>query len=526
MAVRFLEDLSVDGDVGIGTTSPESKLHVDAGDVTITGFNTSRFIRFTEPANSYQGGFINYDGSANIFYFGTHNANDQLTANDVRAFSIARGSTETVFNGVVKFSGGYVLDSSHSLRIDSASSQPILFSHADSEVMRISSGNVGIGTTSPDHLLQVESSGNAEIQAQRVAGAGVLIQSQSAVGVVGTNTNHRLDLKTNNATRATISTSGNFGIGTSSPAKTLDVNGDTNITGYLDLTTSSPTGSPLLRFYQSTTRRGFIQMADTNDNLRVTSEYGSVSLEAAATSGVDSDTSYIRINPGGTVEIGAVDGDATITTDGNMTFRTDADNDETSQKFSFQSNSPATEVASISDTGALSIATIELGNTDTTLARASAGKVTIEGAPIQTTQMSMSHHNFYFNTTSTTVDYFVPFNSLTESSNPTITNYYGRMVAPYDGRIVKAVINTTAAIGTACSAQFWVATSAGTFAPSPAETVSNINLNTANTAATATFSGTSTAEFSEGDVVGLSIQKSGTASTAYIQVTIVWEYTV
>ena len=170
---------------------------------------------------------------------------------------------------------------------------------------------------------------------------------------------------------------------------------------------------------------------------------------------------------------------------------------------------------------------IELGHaSDTTIARASAGKVTIEGAPIQTTQMSMSHHNFYFNTTSTTIDYFVPFNSLTESSNPTTTNYYGRMVAPYDGRIVKAVINTTAAIGTACSAQFWVATSSGVFAPSPAETVSNINLNTANTAATATFSGTSTAEFSEGDVVGLSIQKSGTTSTAYIQVTIVWEYTV
>lgn len=307
----------------------------------------------------------------------------------------------------------------------------------------------------------------------------------------------------------------------------FETGGDTTINGYLDITTSSASGSPLIRFNQTTTRRGFIQMADTNNNLRVASEYGSVSLEAASSGGTDSDTSYIRIQPGGTVEIGAVDGDATIATDGNMTFRIDADNDETSQKFAFQNNA-STEIASLDESGNLSLdGGIELGNaSDTTIARASAGKVTIEGAPIQTTQMSMSHHNFYFNTTSTTVDYFVPFNSLTESSNPTTTNYYGRMVAPYDGRIVKAVINTTAAIGTACSAQFWVATASGTFAPSPAETVSNINLNTANTAATATFSGTSTAEFSEGDVVGLSIQKSGTASTAYIQVTIVWEYTV
>lgn len=310
-------------------------------------------------------------------------------------------------------------------------------------------------------------------------------------------------------------------------AKPLNITGDTSITGHLDITTSSASGSPLIRFNQTTTRRGFIQMADTNNNLRVASEYGSVSLEAASSDGTDSDTSYIRINPGGTVEIGAVDGDATIATDGNMTFRIDADNDEASQKFAFQNNA-STEVASLDESGNLSLdGGIELGHaSDTTIARASAGKVTIEGAPIQTTQMSMSHHNFTFNTASTTVDYFVPFNTLSESSNNTSAIYYGRMVAPYDGRIVKAVINTTAAIGTACSAQFWVATSAGVFAPSPAETVSSIDLNTANTAATATFSGTSTAEFSEGDVVGLSIQKSGTASTAYIQVTIVWEYTV
>ena len=315
---------------------------------------------------------------------------------------------------------------------------------------------------------------------------------------------------------------GNVGIGTSSPAKTLDVNGDTNITGYLDLTTSSPTGSPLLRFYQSTTRRGFIQMADTNNNLRVTSEYGSVSLEAAATSGVDSDTSYIRINPGGTVEIGAVDGDATITTDGNMTFRTDADNNETSQKFSFQSNNPVTEVASISDTGALSIATIELGSTDTTLARASAGKVTIEGAPIQTTQMSVSYHNFYFNTTSTTVDYFIPFNNLNEGSNPTSTAYYTRKVAPFDGKLNRVTVHTTAAIGTNCTLQFWIASATDTFT-SYTEQVTGINLNTAYSSATAVFS---SATFSEGDVLGVSIIKSGTASTAYIQLSAVWEYTV
>jgi hypothetical protein len=488
MAVRFLEDLNVDGDVGIGTTSPSEKLEV-VGTLRLHDGTDQGTILFREDRDDV---YIKEDGYA--LTFGAPSGIEfemDSNNNDSDYFDVMhRGTSRFYIDGPT--------------------------------------GDVGIGTTSPNAKLSVKSSSTNNWVFRATASDGGDLGGIYEDG----GTNAELYIKNSAGTSSVLINSsgdsylngGDVGIGTASPAQKLDVNGNANISGTLDVTA---TGSPLVRLYQSTTRKGFIQMNTSTDTLRVASEYGSVSLEAAATSGVDSDTSYIRINPGGTVEIGAVDGDAIIATDGNMTFRIDADNDETSQKFAFQNNA-STEVASLDESGNLSLdGVIELGNaSDTTIARSAAGEVTIEGAPIQTTQMSMSHHNFYFNTTSTTVDYFVPFNSLTESSNPTTTNYYGRMVAPYDGRIVKAVINTTAAIGTACSAQFWVATSSGTFAPSPAETVSNINLNTANAAATATFSGTSTAEFVEGDVVGLSIQKSGTASTAYIQVTIVWEYTV
>ena len=46
------------------------------------------------------------------------------------------------------------------------------------------------------------------------------------------------------------------------------------------------------------------------------------------------------------------------------------------------------------------------------------------------------------NSSSTTADFFVPFNNLNESSNPTNAQYYNRTVAPYDGRIVKIVLHT------------------------------------------------------------------------------------
>lgn len=82
------------GNVGIDEFDPIEKLHVTDGDIFIgrnaTNDPESGRLRITERVDSYQGGYMHYDGDDNILNIGVHNNNNTSLTDDKDAISIDR----------------------------------------------------------------------------------------------------------------------------------------------------------------------------------------------------------------------------------------------------------------------------------------------------------------------------------------------------------------------------------------------------------------------------------------------------
>lgn len=191
------------GNVGIGTTSPSSKLHLYK-----TGTSDNRLI--------IQNG---QDAYASILALTANNdggaAYNALTSN-------TNGGTEHW-----KIWGGAV-------------SSTLAFSTGNAERMRIdSSGNVGIGTTSSTGRLNVNSGATSAIVARFTdeLTSSLVLRPESGGVILGTDGGGKLHLATGGSALAdrkiTVETSGNVGIGTTNPTAKLDVAGDIYSTGFL-----------------------------------------------------------------------------------------------------------------------------------------------------------------------------------------------------------------------------------------------------------------------------------------------------
>ena len=254
-----------DGNVGIGTASPVAKLHIENGDFRIekdakatigfkahTSDSTSTALAFRDTNAGVDRMTIDSEGNVGI---GTNDPFVTLDVNGGTNTQLRLTASDSLGMSAVNFGDQ-----------DNAAAGRIIYSHVDDSLSfktnnvndRFtidSSGNVGIGTTSPSSKLHVKSDsatpqslgrfenpgGQALLQIKAKSNSLSIVEMADAEdGNVGAiqydHSNNNMRFKTNDSEKVRILSNGNVGIGTAAPSAKLEISQPGTTIGGNDLT--------------------------------------------------------------------------------------------------------------------------------------------------------------------------------------------------------------------------------------------------------------------------------------------------
>ena len=271
--------INTSGNVGIGEISPDSKLHVKGDMVTIEDPSGGFKMELSADNNPVTIMSDNLTGAAYgemAFVAGNGSgANDQERMRITSAGNVGIGTTspngvkfQTVQTTSGEWTGGFknYTANGYGLRVDMSNSSSVqsalqVYTGAGTGFVVKNTGNVGIGTFTPNKKLTVYGGNDNGIwidsQGAQYTSLAFCNNGTEKANIAWDNTNGytnistygngHLAMSTGGSINAFLNSSGNFGIGTTSPQKTLDVTGtlaiSNNTSSYWDFDRNNSNGT-------------------------------------------------------------------------------------------------------------------------------------------------------------------------------------------------------------------------------------------------------------------------------------------